>query len=176
MCEGDAVESRANERGGIFAIGSDRGREGEAAAPVGGCFGVNTTEEHPAVAGGAFDHSGSSVRIRCDDGTPAGKLRAIFPIDIQRPAAWDRNGDGCLADAARFGGIETEADSAGEVQSVVGAVAGEEGSSTNSEIVHAAVHGAANVVGGGSGESAANVQEVSAGDDQEPVAPELRFI
>src|SRR5438270_4122654 len=96
--------------------------EDHSAPPSFGSFRMDPAEDDPSAPQRPLDDSGGTVGIFTDDGAPAGKLRAIFPILIERWAA--RNGDRhrCFTDAAGFGLVETKAHAGGQVQAVIGRV------------------------------------------------------
>src|ERR1700692_1890722 len=78
------------------------------AAPRLGCFGVDAGQDDPSFSDGRFHDGRSSVGILADNVTPAGKLRAVFPVLVEHLSfGWDDRY--CrLADSSVLGSVKTE--------------------------------------------------------------------
>src|SRR5262245_24000385 len=59
---------------------------------------MNSGENHPPASEASFDDCCSSVGILANNRTPAGKLRAVFPVLIERLSSRNANRYRCLAD------------------------------------------------------------------------------
>ena len=71
-------------------------------------LGMNPRENHPSVPECPLDDCGGSVGIFAHDRTPTSKLRAIFPILIERLSSGIGNCHHCLSNAPGFGSIKPE--------------------------------------------------------------------
>src|SRR4051812_20911291 len=82
--------------------------ERQAAPPICRSLRVDTAENYAALSRGPFDDCGGSVRILADHITPSRKLRAIFPIVIERRSLRHRDPHRGLAYTPFRGGVEAE--------------------------------------------------------------------
>ena len=77
-------ESRIDERSGVGIVDARRRGEGHSASPILRRFRMNAAEDHPSLAGRSFDDRGRPVGILAHNRAPAGKLRAILPVMLER--------------------------------------------------------------------------------------------
>src|SRR5215471_9774455 len=113
-------------------------------------LGMNPRENHPPVSGCSFHDRGGSVRIPANNLASSGKLRAVFPIVVERWSPGNSNRHRRLADTLAFGRVETKLHTRSQVQTIVafGEAPGQESARTDPEVVQAILHGAANVRSG----------------------------
>jgi hypothetical protein len=136
---------------------------------------MNPAQDDPPVSECSLHHCGSSVGIPADSRAPTGKLRAVLPILIERWCSGTGNRHGCLAYASGFSGIEMELHARGQIQAVIRRIPGKETARTDSEVVQAVLYRLSNVRGSRSSQILADVDEISAWDDQQTAPPELHF-
>ena len=149
--------------------------EVHSAAPRRGSFGVDAGQDDPSFSHGRFHDGGSSVGILADNVTPAGKLRAVFPVLVEQLSLGRGDRYRRFTDSPKLGSVKTEPNPRSQIQSIVWRVAGEERSGANSQIIQPILYRAANRRGCGGGQAVANDFEISAGDDEQTIFTQLKF-
>src|SRR5205085_753185 len=79
-----SIQCSADKRAGVCVIHAGRRLEGHSAPPTCRSLRVNSAEDYPPTPEGSFYDCGGTVGILTDNCTPAGKLRAIFPVLVER--------------------------------------------------------------------------------------------
>jgi hypothetical protein len=92
-------------------------------------------KNHKSLAVAALHDRRSTIREFADNIAPAGKLRAILPINIQRTARWKRNLDCFLVNALELVGIKVKPDTRTQIYAVVNGIPTKETASTYSQVV-----------------------------------------
>jgi hypothetical protein len=131
---------------------------------------VNPGEDHPPASECSFDDCGGSVGILTDNRAPAGKLRAILPVLIERWCSSTSNRHRCLADTPTFGGVETEPHTCGQIQTVIAGIPSKETTRTDSEVIQTILYGVANVRGCARSQAVADVNEISTRNNQQTIS------
>src|ERR1700682_2815423 len=108
MRERCPIQCGTYKRPRVGIVYADWRIEGHSASPIRRSLRVNPGEDHPPASECSFHDCGGSVGILTDNRTPAGKLRAILPVLIERWCSGASNRHRCLADTPSFGGVETE--------------------------------------------------------------------
>src|ERR1700704_6290315 len=96
---------------------------------------MNAAEDHPSLTGRYFDDSGGPVGILAHNRTPAGKLRAILPVVLERWCADTGNRHSGFADTPILVRVKVEPHARRQIQTVVGAMSGKKSSCTDSQVV-----------------------------------------
>src|SRR4029453_16322402 len=116
--ETSKIKRGVDERGRIGLSLQDGRPEPQARAPALRRLGMNTCENDPSITEPALDNSRGAVALAGYGVTPAGQLRAVFPIHIDGRPVRACNGDGCLADALTFERMEGEWDAGRRVETL----------------------------------------------------------
>ena len=103
-----SIQRRMNQARRVGIISFGWSLEVHSAAPRLRSLGVDAGQDHPSFSDGRFHDGGRSVGILADNRAPAGKLRAVLPVLIERLSSDSGNRDRCLADTPGFGSVEPE--------------------------------------------------------------------
>src|SRR6185295_13153542 len=103
-----SIHRGMNQARGVGIIWFGWSLEVHSAAPRRGSFGMDAGQDYPSFSDGRFHDGGSSVGILADNVTPAGKLRAVFPVLVEQLSFGQRDRYRRLADSSGFGSVKTE--------------------------------------------------------------------
>src|SRR5882672_107447 len=174
MRQGHSLQCRLDQCPGVGIVDAGRSSKVHSAPPVLRSLGMNPGEDHPPASECSFDDCGCSVGILTDNRTPAGKLRAIFPVLIEHWSSGDCNRHRCLADTLTLGGVETELHPGGQIETVIVAgISSHKTASTDSEVVQPILHRVADVRGCVRSQAVTHVNEIPARNDQQTISPDL---
>ena len=109
---------------------------------------MNATQNHPPLAARSFHDRRCSIGILSHNLTPAGKLRAIFPVALDRRCADSRNRRGSLVNSAIHYRVKTEPHTR-QIQTIARGISRQNSSAADSQIIQTALHGVVNVRRGG---------------------------
>src|SRR5262249_10116321 len=140
MGEGCSIQRGVDQGSGVGVVCARRRKESHSAPPALWSFRMNASEDHPPTSNGALHDRGGSVGIFADNRTPAGELRAILPIVVERWPSGNRDRHWRFADSASFGGVEAEPHASGQIQTVVARIPGEEATCTDSEVIQSVLY------------------------------------
>ena len=133
---------------------------------------MRAAEDDPTFAARALDYGGCPVGIFADNSAPTCELWAIFPVMFDRWRSRARNRDGVFVNASIDVRVEVEL-YIGEIETSDFGFTGKNGSRAYSEIVQAVLDGVVNVGRRNRINAIANMDVISARNDQEAVRSEL---
>ena len=120
MSERHPVQRSANEGRCIGIVYLRWCVESQSSAPAIRRLGMNPREHHPSVSGGSLHNGRSSVWVFGNNVTLARKLGAVLPVVVERRRSGNLNSHRRLPNVPIFQGIELEAHTFREIESVIG--------------------------------------------------------